>query len=85
MMFNCSQCGECCRHLALSPLYADLDDGTGVCRYLKGNLCSIYKNRPLICRVDDSYEAYFKSLMSLEEFYRLNHQVCEILKKEKGN
>lgn len=82
-MFQCNQCGECCRHLNLSPLYADLDDGMGVCKYLSGNLCSIYQTRPLLCRIDDSYEAYFKSKISLEEFYRLNNAVCEILKKYK--
>jgi len=45
-----------------NPLYESLDDGKGVCVYFntETNLCEIYNNRPLICRVDDAYEIYFK-------------------------
>lgn len=82
MMFACDQCGACCRNLDKSELYADLDRGDGVCRYLSGNLCSIYENRPLLCRVDESYEAFFKDSMTRETFYQLNHACCEQLKKE---
>lgn len=80
-MYKCDKCGACCRNLTLSPLYKDLDRGDGVCKYLNGNLCSIYKMRPLLCRIDDSYEAFFKNLMSKEEYYKLNHTVCDKLKK----
>lgn len=55
--FSCSQCGECCRHINLVPALAAFDTGTGVCKYLAGNLCSIYDTRPLICRVDAMYYA----------------------------
>ena len=54
-MFKCDKCGECCRHLNESDLYIELDRGDGVCKYLDGNLCSIYENRPLHCRIDESY------------------------------
>ena len=66
------------RHL----LYRELDRGDGVCRYLDGNLCSIYATRPLLCRVDESYEVYFKDKMSKEEYYRQNYLCCEQLKKQ---
>ena len=79
-MFPCDRCGECCRHLDLSPLYADLDRGDGVCRYLTGNLCSIYEKRPLLCRVDESYEAFFRDRMSPEEYYQANLAVCRKFK-----
>lgn len=46
-MFECDKCGECCRHLKDILIYAELDRGDGICRYLKGNLCSIYEERPL--------------------------------------
>ncbi len=82
-MFPCDQCGACCRNLRLSPLYAELDRGDGVCKYLSGNLCSIYESRPLLCRVDESYEKFFKEVMSLEDYYRLNQEACEILKRIK--
>lgn len=79
-MFVCDQCGECCRNLDKSPLYAELDRGDGVCKYLAGNLCGIYEKRPLICRVDSCYEEFFKQEMTKEEFYSLNYQVCKRLK-----
>lgn len=76
MMYDCDQCGECCRHLNLSPLYQELDRGDGVCKYLQGNLCSIYEKRPLLCRVDDSFDLFFQGTMSRDEYYRLNHEAC---------
>lgn len=60
-MFECDKCGECCRHLKGISIYAELDRGDGICKYLKGNLCSIYEDRPLFCRIDDCYEQFFKS------------------------
>lgn len=71
-MFHCEQCGGCCRHLKNSPIYANLDRGDGICRYLSGNLCSIYENRPIFCRVDECYELYFKDSMSQEEYEAFN-------------
>lgn len=82
-MFECKKCGECCRNLHLSETYADLDRGDGVCKYLKANLCSIYEDRPLKCRVDEAYNTYFKSKMSLEIYYKLNYEICEKLIKKK--
>ncbi len=82
-MFQCDKCGMCCRNLQLSELYSDLNRGDGICKYLEGNLCSIYENRPLKCRVDDSYEIYFKSVMTREEYDRMNQEACELLKQTK--
>lgn len=82
-MFICSKCGECCKHLNLSELYAGLDRGDGVCKYLKDNLCSIYENRPLICRVDEMYDLYFQTQMDRKTFYQLNSTMCQKLKGEK--
>ncbi len=80
-MFNCDKCGQCCRHLHLSDLYKNLDRGDGVCKYLIGNLCSIYDNRPLLCRIDESYETFFKNEYSIEEYYLLNKRICDTFKK----
>jgi Fe-S-cluster containining protein len=80
-MFECDKCGECCRNLDKSPLYAELDRGDGTCRYLEGNLCSIYETRPLICRVDEGYNAFFKDTMTIEEFYSENYKMCDYFKK----
>ncbi len=81
IMYECKKCGACCRHLSLSNLYRDLDRGDGVCKYLNENLCSIYEVRPLLCRIDDSYVAYFNNFMSKEDYYRLNNEICNKLKK----
>ena len=81
-MFRCDKCGQCCRNLHLSPIYDALHDGDGVCRYLRGNLCSIYETRPLVCRVDASYEAFFREQMTYEEYVQYNYKCCAILKKK---
>lgn len=83
-MFKCEKCGMCCRNLKMSSLYSDLDRGDGVCKFLDGNLCSIYSNRPLKCRVDESYEVFFKQTMSLEEYYLYNTKMCELLRKKEN-
>ena len=79
-MFICDKCGMCCKNVGGSSVYKELDDGTGKCRYLVKNICSIYEDRPLLCRVDESYEVFFKDKMTLEEYYRLNYEVCNKLK-----
>ena len=80
-MFICEKCGCCCRNLEKSELYANLDRGDGTCKFLTGNLCSIYENRPLLCRIDDCYEVYFKTFMTREEYYDLNKTACKKLMK----
>lgn len=79
-MFECSKCGCCCRNLNLSELYNELNRGDGVCKYLKGNLCIIYDKRPDICRVDKCYELFFKDSISLEDYYKLNKEMCKKLR-----
>lgn len=81
-MFLCDQCGKCCEKVYTSEMYRYLADDTGRCKYLKDNLCSIYENRPLICRVDEMYESYYKEVMTLEEFYTLNYKACDVLKSK---
>ena len=51
--------------------------------YLKDNLCSIYEQRPILCRIDDAYNKYFKQRMSLEEYYNENYKICKLLKSKK--
>lgn len=79
-MFPCDRCGACCRHVGMSALYSDLDRGDGVCKYLRGNLCSIYNKRPLKCNIDACYDRFFRDKMRREEFYRLNWQWCQRFK-----
>lgn len=81
MMFPCDCCGCCCRNIGDSPIYKGLDRGDGVCRYLSENLCTIYEDRPVLCRIDDCYNLYFYKSMGREEYYRLNMEVCRKLKE----
>lgn len=80
-MFECKRCGCCCRNLDKSDIYTSLNRGDGVCKYLKGNDCSIYENRPLLCRIDESYERLFSHVLTREEYYLMNKQACEKLKE----
>lgn len=80
-MFECDKCGCCCRNLHKSKLYFELDRGDGVCKYLVGNLCSIYEKRPLLCRVDQCYERFFSQWMSRKEYYEQNKEACKRLKE----
>lgn len=84
-MFKCDHCGCCCRSLFLSPIYANLDRGDGVCKYLdeKASLCLIYEFRPLECNIDAMYEAYYSSIMSKADYYELNYSACKELKQNK--
>lgn len=83
-MFKCTCCGECCRKLDKSDVYKELDRGDGTCKYLDGNKCSIYDERPLLCRIDECYEVYFKEHYSREEYYELNYRVCKQLQNKGG-
>lgn len=83
-MFKCDKCGLCCKNLQLSEIYSDLHNGDGICKYLKENECSIYENRPLLCRVDECYEKIFKKLYSIEEYYEFNYKICKYLKNEQN-
>ena len=82
-MFVCYKCGACCRNLHLSEIYADLNRGDGVCKYLQGNLCSIYDKRPLVCRIDDAYDEWFSDILTREQYYQLNYDGCKLLRGEK--
>ncbi|MBQ9274748.1 MAG: YkgJ family cysteine cluster protein [Succinivibrio sp.] len=84
--FFCSRCGACCRSLrSFGELYRSLDDGSGVCRHfdLRTNLCTIYANRPLQCRVEEGYETYFKQL-PYESYLQLSYEGCRKLQRALG-
>ena len=80
-MFKCNKCGVCCRNLDKSSIYDSLHNGDGVCRHLVNDICSIYNERPLLCRVDESYDIYFKFSIDKDEYYKLNYEACKKLKK----
>ncbi len=83
--FQCTQCGECCRHIGNIPALRKYDSGNGVCKFLdnKNNLCTIYHERPLICNVAAVYDEYFSQVYDEEDFLRINYKVCRLLQESK--
>lgn len=79
--FPCTACGQCCRRVYLGGLTAYLDRGDGVCYHFDdtSKLCTIYHERPLVCRVEDYYKAYLVDNYTWQEFVEMNVQVCWIL------
>jgi hypothetical protein len=79
--FPCSGCGACCMDVRHVPELAEYVSGTGRCSKLApdNKTCTIYTDRPLVCRVDD-----------LGRFIRLtpgswrllNRQSCGILHQQ---
>lgn len=83
-MFKCNKCGQCCRNLNLNSVYKELHNGDGICIWLnEKNECSIYDNRPLLCRIDEGYNKFFKDSMTIEEYYYENYKVCKMLRRRK--
>lgn len=81
-MFKCDKCGLCCKSLKMmGELYSDLDDGSGCCKFFnqENNLCSIYENRPLKCRVEEGYKVYF-SHIPYETYLKQTQEGCKKLK-----
>lgn len=68
-----------------SDIYKDLDRGDGICVYFDEatKLCSIYNSRPLKCNVDETYNLFYKSRISLEEYYQQNYEACKKLKERR--
>lgn len=80
--FNCISCGECCRHIHLVKGLVHLQIG-GVCKYLVDNKCSIYDNRPDLCRYDKVFDM-LKNQISIEEYDKLSVYYCSKLQELKN-
>ena len=82
-MFICDRCGLCCMQVGVSPAYSELDRGDGICMYFDcvTKLCTIYDQRPLLCNIEKAYQEYFKDTMSKNDYYRLNYEACDKLKR----
>lgn len=65
--FPCEGCGRCCRSIG--------------CMMLDGDRCSIYEERPEICRVNETWERKYKGEMSLEEYHIISKGACLILRR----
>ena len=79
MQFLCSQCGACCRAAGRInaekfglPVKAD-----GSCGHLVGNLCSIYDDRPDVCRTEKMIHKL--PHQSEKDYYILATKACHTL------
>lgn len=79
--FPCTACGKCCRQVHRSEHTTFLDRGDGICRHFntQTNLCTIYHDRPLVCRVEDYYKVHLSDKISWEDFVKLNLEICNTL------
>ena len=81
MTFPCTSCGACCS--SINDLdFLQVYNNQGTCIKLVNNQCSIYENRPLLCRIDDSYEALFSQVLSKKAFYIQNALACNALQEK---
>ncbi|OOR90844.1 zinc/iron-chelating domain-containing protein [Moraxella caviae] len=85
--FPCNACGQCCRLVSKSAQTAHLDRGDGVCRHFDDdtNLCLIYHQRPLECRVKDYYITHLRDEIDWETFVQINLSVCQTLQDDISN
>ena len=76
--FLCDGCGLCCCNVGHIE---ELNSVNGICiNYDKTTKkCTIYDNRPLVCRVDALFDE-IKPSMTWEELCYENYQACEKLK-----
>ncbi len=79
--FPCSKCGLCCQHVNLAAETRFLDRGDGVCSHYNasGKSCTIYSQRPPVCRVDLHYDTHYVHLYNWDEFVEMNLKVCAAL------
>ncbi|QNA89302.1 YkgJ family cysteine cluster protein [Massilia sp. Dwa41.01b] len=79
--FPCNGRGKCCRRVDGSTETAWLDRGDGTCRHFDepGKRCTIYAQRPLVCRVEAYYEQHLSGQVSWPEFVRINLAICATL------
>lgn len=74
--FPCSSCGACCKSVkGLMPT----KKGTTECIHLIDNQCSIYEDRPLLCRIDEGFEKLSKHFANKKEYYKENAKKCNEL------
>lgn len=79
---NCESCGaQCCKNWNIARFDPSMSDENGVCIYLdkNTNLCTIYDDRPIFCRV---YQYFTQvSNMPFEQMTYHAKQGCKALQK----
>ena len=82
--FPCTQCGLCCKHVHVAAETQFLDRGDGTCMHYDATSkgCTIYAERPDICRVDRQYAVRYAQQYTWDEYVTLNLQVCTYLQAQ---
>lgn len=58
------------------------DNNIGTCEKLgEDGLCTVYEDRPTICRINDFYTRYKNDKQTLEQYHEEVHQACEKLRE----
>lgn len=76
--FHCTCCGLCCR--VVGRISKELDRGDLVCKYLNEdtNLCDIYEERPIFCRIIEGKPEG----ITMKDWLKLNYEGCNELQEE---
>jgi Fe-S-cluster containining protein len=82
VIFVCTKCGECCRHIEVF-IEAWPYQYNGICNFLKGDICTIYNNRPYFCDYKRTYN-YFKDYLSETEYRERVIFFCEKFRQMKN-
>ena len=81
--FPCTECGACCASIDGIDFLSKYNDN-GKCMHLQNNRCEIYEKRPLLCRIDEAFDAIFSEYMTKEEYYFTNALSCNELQEKKN-
>ena len=75
MNFPCTGCGACCKRLPETSPMALAD---GRCRHLdlQTDRCSVYAQRPLVCRVDDFFHSRMADTIPARVYYLIQARSC---------
>lgn len=95
LKFKCDMCGLCCKKIGTAlknkGIHPGLDEAIeafpyklvdGKCPKFKRNRCTVYEDRPLICRIDDLYTKYPDLAENREAWHNKQYESCAALKKE---
>ena len=84
-MFPCTNCGCCCKRVGIIKTFLTDDefpfdvDENGSCKMLVNNMCSVYDNRPDICKVEEMSK---KNNIPKEIYYKMAIDVCNRMMDE---
>lgn len=86
MTFPCTQCGLCCQNIGEVTELKHWDTGNGTCKHFdQAAGCKIYKERPLVCRIDEGYQLFKNQFPSKQAFYEANAKICNDLQQANGS